>query len=260
MRIATWNVNSVRARLDRVLGWLAAANPDVACLQETKVVDADFPFDAFRAAGWHVVVHGQKTYNGVAIVARAEPTDVVRGMGDGDPDAEARLIAATVAGVRLVDVYVPNGQEVGSPKYAYKLRWLARLRAFLDSNCKAEQPLVVCGDFNIAPDDRDVWDVEKWRGQCLFSDAEKEALRHVAAFGLADALRLRHAEAGLFTWWDYRMGAFHRGWGLRIDHFLVTPSVAARLRSVTIDREARKGEQPSDHAPVVLELDQGAPA
>jgi len=255
VRIATWNVNSVRARLDRVVGWLDSARPDVACLQETKVVDADFPRAAFEASGWRVVTHGQKTYNGVAIVAREEPADVVRGMGDGDPDAEARLLAATVGGVRLVDVYVPNGQEVGSAKYAYKLRWLARLRAFLDQHARADAPLVVCGDFNIAPDDRDVWDPAKWKDQCLFSEPEKAALREVQAFGLDDALRLKHDEPGLFTWWDYRMGAFHRGWGLRIDHFLVTKSVAARLRSVTIDREARKGEGPSDHAPVVMEIE-----
>ena len=255
MKIATWNVNSVRARLERVLGWLASAQPDVACLQETKVVDADFPVEAFHAAGWRVAVHGQKTYNGVAIVAREEPKDVVRGMGDGDPDVQARLLAATVGGVRLVDVYVPNGQEVGSEKYAYKLSWLARLRAFLDSNFKPSDPLVVCGDWNIAPDDRDVWDPAKWKDQCLFSDAEKAALKQVQGFGLEDALRLKHEDAGLFTWWDYRMGAFHRGWGLRIDHLMITASIAARLRAVTIDREARKGEQPSDHAPVVMEIE-----
>jgi exodeoxyribonuclease-3 len=254
MRIATWNVNSVRARLERVIGWLDTAAPDVACLQETKATDADFPLAAFTARGWRVVTHGQKTYNGVAIVARSEPQAVVRGMGDGDPDAEARFLAATVGGVRLIDVYVPNGQEVSSAKYDYKLRWLKRLRGFLDSNHRPDEPLVVCGDFNIAMDDRDVWDVAKWQGQCLFSEPEKAALRDVQAFGLVDALRLRHADAGLFTWWDYRMGAFHRGWGLRIDHFLVTSSIAARLRDVTIDREARKGEQPSDHAPVVLDL------
>ncbi len=255
MKIVTWNVNSVRARLERVVGFLRKAEPDVACLQETKVVDADFPSEAFRALGYTATIHGQKTYNGVAILSKEPPTDVVRGMQDGDADADARFLAATVAGVRVIDVYVPNGQEVGSPKYDFKLRWLARLRAFLDRNCRKEQPLVVCGDFNVAPEDQDVWDPEKWRGQVLFSEPEKAALQAVRDFGLVDALRAKNREAGVYTWWDYRMGAFHRGWGLRIDHFLMTPALAARLRSVAVDREERKGQNPSDHAPVVAELE-----
>jgi len=163
MKLVTWNVNSVRARLERVVAYFRKAAPDVACLQETKVVDADFPVEAFRELGYHATFHGQKTYNGVAILSREAPADVVRGMQDGDPDADARLLAVTVAGMSVVDVYVPNGQEVGSPKYDFKLRWLARLRAFLDKNFRKEQPLVVCGDFNVAPEDRDVWDAEKWR-------------------------------------------------------------------------------------------------
>ncbi len=255
MKLATWNVNSVRARLGRVLAWLDKSKPDVACLQETKAQDAQFPLDAFRAAGWQVAMHGQKTYNGVAIVARTEPGAVVRGMNDGDADEQARLIAATVGGVRCIDVYVPNGQEVGSEKYAYKLRWLERLRTFLDRHHRSDEPVVLCGDFNIAPEDRDVWDVEKWRGQCLFSDAEKAALKKVMEFGLVDALRQKNDESGVFTWWDYRMGAFHRGWGLRIDHFLVTAPIAKRLRSVVVDREERKGAEPSDHAPVIAEIE-----
>lgn len=255
MKLVTWNVNSIRARLPRVTAFLKRVAPDVACLQETKVLDADFPADAFKELGYHATFHGQKTYNGVAILSLAPPAEVVKGMGDGEADPEARLVAATIAGVRVIDVYVPNGQTVESPKYAYKLRWLARLRAFLDRNCKADQPLVVAGDWNVAPEDRDVWDPAAWRGQVLFSEPEKAALREVAAFGLVDALREKSQEGGVFTWWDYRMGAFHRGFGLRIDHLLMTRPLAARLRTVVVERDERKGPEPSDHAPLVAELD-----
>jgi exodeoxyribonuclease-3 len=255
MKLVSWNVNSVRARRERVLAFLARVQPDVACLQETKVVDADFPLDCFRELGYHAAFHGQKTYNGVAILSKTEPADVQRGFGDGEPDAETRMIAATIAGLRVVDVYVPNGQAVGAEKFAFKLRWLARLRTWLDRACKPDQPLLICGDFNVAPEDRDVWDPEKMRDQVLFSEPEKAALREVCAFGLDDALRLQTPDAGIYTWWDYRMGAFHRGWGLRIDHFFVTKPVAARVRSVFVDRDERKGKEPSDHAPVILELE-----
>jgi exodeoxyribonuclease-3 len=255
MKLVTWNVNSIRARLPRVTAFLKRVAPDVACLQETKVLDADFPADAFKELGYHATFHGQKTYNGVAILSLAPPAEVVKGMGDGEADPEARLVAATIAGVRVIDVYVPNGQTVGSPKYAYKLRWLARLRAFLDRNCRADQPLVVAGDWNVAPEDRDVWDPAAWRGQVLFSEPEKAALRDVAAFGLVDALREKSQEGGVYTWWDYRMGAFHRGFGLRIDHLLMTRPLAARLRTVVVERDERKGPEPSDHAPLVAELD-----
>jgi exodeoxyribonuclease-3 len=255
MRIVTWNVNSVRARMVRLLAFLDKAQPDVACLQETKVVDEDFPAAALQERGWRVAFHGQKTYNGVAILARGEITDVERGFADGDEDAESRMIAATVGGVRFVCVYVPNGQAVGSPKFTYKLRWLHRLRLFLDRRHKKDEPLVLCGDFNVAPEDRDVWDPELWRGRVHFSDEEKAALRDVAGFGLHDALRLVNQDGGIYTWWDYRMGAFHRGWGLRIDHFLVTEPVARRVSSVRVDRDERKGKEASDHAPLIAEVD-----
>jgi len=255
MKLVTWNVNSVRARLERVVAFLEKAGPDVACLQETKVVDADFPAAAFRDLGYHAEFHGQKTYNGVALLSREAPRDVARGFDDGEPDPEARLIAASVGGLLVVNVYVPNGQAVGSEKFAWKLRWLARLRGWLDRRHRSTEALALCGDFNVAPEDRDVWDPEKWRGQVLFSDAEKAALREVYAFGLVDALRLRNPEAGVHTWWDYRMGAFHRGWGLRIDHVLVTPPLAQRVRSVVVDRDERKGKEPSDHAPVIAEFE-----
>jgi exodeoxyribonuclease-3 len=255
MKLATWNVNSIRARCERLLAFLAKARPDVACLQETKVVDADFPAGAFEKLGYHAAFHGQKTYNGVALLSREPPRDVERGFGDGEPDPEARLLAATMSGLRIVTVYVPNGQEVGSDKFAWKLKWLKRLRAWLERRHRPDDLLVVCGDFNVAPEDRDVWDPERWRGQVLFSDQEKAALREVGDFGLADALRLKNQDAGVYTWWDYRMGAFHRGWGLRIDHVLVTKPLAARVKSVLVDRDERKGKEPSDHAPVIVELD-----
>ena len=253
-RIATWNVNSVRARLPRVLAWLERQRPDVVCLQETKVVDEDFPAAEIAAVGYHAVVFGQKTYNGVAILSRQEPSHVVRGLPDDEADAERRLVAATVGGVRIVDVYAPNGGKVGSDKYAFKLDWFRRLRSWLDAECDAATDLLICGDFNVAPDDRDVYDPEAWRGQILCSEPEREALRGLTAWGLADGLRLHRQEGGLYTWWDYRAGAFHRGWGLRIDHVLLTRSLASRCTAVEIDRAERKGEKPSDHAPVIATL------
>ncbi len=254
LRVATWNVNSVRARLARVLAWLERQRPDVVCLQETKVVDDDFPAAEIAAAGYRAVVFGQKTYNGVAILAREEPADVVRGLPGDGPDAERRLIAATVGGVRVVGVYAPNGGEVGSDKYVFKLDWYRRLRAWLDAACDPAAELLICGDFNVAPDDRDVYDPVAWRGQTLCTDAEREALAGLAGWGLVDGLRLHRQEGGLYTWWDYRAGAFHRGWGLRIDHFLLTRPLAARCTAVDIDRDERKGDKPSDHAPVIATL------
>jgi len=251
MKVATWNVNSIRMRLDRLVKWLERRSPDVACLQETKVVDEDFPAEPLRALGYSCLVHGQKSYNGVAILSRAPATEVVRCLPGDEPDAERRILAADIEGVRFVNVYAPNGGEVGSAKYAYKLDWYGRLRGFFDSSMDPGSQVLLCGDFNVAPEDRDVWDPEKWRGQILFSEPEKEALRRVAAWGLIDSLRLHHAEGGLYTWWDYRAGAFHRGWGLRIDHILVSAALARRCVAVEIDREERKGEKPSDHAPVI---------
>ena len=254
VRIATWNVNSVRARLPRLLDWLERSRPDVACLQETKVVDADFPAAEIEALGYRCLVNGQKTYNGVAILSRQDARELARCLpGDGG-DAERRLIAAEVAGVTVVNVYVPNGGDVGLPKYDYKLAWLGRLRAFLDQACDPARALVLCGDFNVAPDDRDVWDPELWRGRILFSEPEKQALGRVVDWGLIDTLRLLHEGGGVYTWWDYRGGAFHRGWGVRLDHLFASRPLAARCRSVEVDREARKGPGPSDHAPVIAEF------
>lgn len=257
MKLATWNVNSVRARHERLLRWLAAHQPDVLCLQELKVLDADFPFDAVRAAGYHAAVYGQRAYNGVAILAREEPQGVMRGFDDGVDDPTARLISARVAGVRVACAYVPNGGELGSDKWAYKLDWLRRLRAWLERHCDPSEPLALVGDMNVAPEARDCSDPVAWEGTVLYHPDARAALRQVTEWGLVDAFRLMRPDAGLYSWWDYRMLAFPKNVGLRIDHVLVTPSLAARCSAASIDRDERKGKQPSDHAPVVVEFDLG---
>ena len=251
MKIATWNVNSIRIRLPRLLAWLERQKPDVVCLQETKVVDEDFPLAEITAAGYRALINGQKTYNGVAILSLAQATDVVKDMPGDEPESNRRVIAATIEGIRIINVYAPNGGSVGSDKYQYKLDWYRRLRAMLDGSLDPAAGVLVCGDFNVAPEDRDVWDPEQWRGQILFSEPEKEALRKVMAWGLSDALRIHRQEGGIYTWWDYRAGAFHRGWGLRIDHILLSAPLVKRCTGVEIDRNERKGEKPSDHAPVI---------
>jgi len=254
VKIATWNVNSIRTRLPRLLVWLERRRPDVVCLQETKVADDQFPFAELRALGYEALVAGQQTYNGVAVLTRAGAEEVARRLPDEGDDAQRRLLVARVAGLKVMSIYGPNGQEVGLDKYAYKLDWYRRFRAFLETSSKPDEALVLCGDLNIAPEDRDVWDPEKWRGQIMFSDPERAAFCDLVSWGLRDSLRLHRQEGGLFTWWDYRAGAFHRGWGLRIDHVLLTPALAARCLSVEIDRDERKGKKPSDHAPVVATL------
>ncbi len=254
MKIATWNVNSVRARQERLLAWLKKAQPDVLCLQELKCVDDDFPMEAVRELGYHASVHGQKTYNGVAILAKEEPKDVVKGLSDGVDDSHARLIAATVGGIRVVSAYAPNGQSVDSPQYQYKLEWYGRLRRYLDTRHKPDEPLVLGGDWNVAPEDIDTYDPKLWEGQTLFTLKERDALQRLGAFGLSDAFRRLHPGVQKFTWWDYRMLGFPKNLGLRIDHLYVTAPVAERLTVVDVDREERKGKQPSDHAPVWLEL------
>jgi exodeoxyribonuclease III len=255
MKIATWNVNSIRARRERVLGWLDAQRPEVLCMQETKVVDDDFPVAELRERGYHCALHGQKTYNGVAIAALEPLADVRRGFGDGGDDDQSRLIAASVGGVRVLSAYVPNGQSVGSDKYLYKLEWMARLRAHLERTYDPAAPLALVGDFNVAPEDRDVYDPVLWEGRVLCSDAERRALAAVVDWGLSDAIRLHHDEPGLYTWWDYRQLAFPKKRGLRIDHIYLTAPLAARCTDAFVDREARKGKLPSDHAPVLAVLD-----
>jgi exodeoxyribonuclease III len=255
MKIATWNVNSIRTRLPRLLSWLERRQPDIVCLQETKVVDANFPLAELEAAGYRCLINGQKTYNGVAILSLKEAIDAVRQLPGDTLESERRLLAAKIDGVKIINVYVPNGSEVGSIKYTYKLEWYRRLREFLDKSFDPKDQVLICGDFNVAPEDRDVWNPKLWQGKILFSEPEKEALKRVMEWGFIDTLRLHHSDGGFYTWWDYRAGSFHRGWGLRIDHILVSPPLAARCTSVEIDRDERKGEKPSDHAPVVATFD-----
>ncbi len=251
MRIATWNVNSIRARWPRLEAWLAANEPDVLCLQETKVTDEELPALELRATGYKVLHRGQKTYNGVAILARSDISDPVYALGDDAVDEQARMVAGTIDGVRVVSVYVPNGQSVGSEAYAYKLRWLAALRAFLQRD-GLDRPLAVCGDYNIAPEDRDVYDPRAY--DLMTTGDERDALARVVDLGLRDVLRLHHPDEQLFTWWDYRFGAFKRGRGARIDHIFVTEPLAARCHDARVDRDERASKQPSDHAPVLADF------
>ncbi|MFY9556965.1 MAG: exodeoxyribonuclease III [Blastocatellia bacterium] len=254
MKIATWNVNSVLARLPQVVQWLEAANPDVLCMQETKCVDERFPADEFSRLGYRSESFGQAAYNGVAILSRDKLEDVRRGLPDDEEGAQSRLLAATISGIRLVNVYVPNGQAVGAEKYYFKLEWLRRLRAYLDSGCNQDGKVLLCGDFNIAPEDRDVHSPELWRGRILFSEPEKEALEYVKQWGFVDAFRMHNQQDQQFSWWDYRAGAFRRNLGLRIDHMWMTQRLADECTSVIIDRTTRRWEKPSDHAPVVAEI------
>ena len=255
MKFATWNVNSVRARHDRLLAFLERHQPDVVCLQETKVVDDVFPADAFREAGYRVTVVGQKTYNGVAMLSRQAVDQVLRGFGDGGDDSEARLLAATVGDIRFVCVYVPNGRAVGSESYAYKLDWLARLRRFLAVDSSPDRPLALLGDFNVAPADIDVHDPDAWRGEILCSDEERQAFADLASWGLTDSFRALYPHEETFTWWDYRQLGFPKNRGLRIDHILLTQPLMGRLVDVVVDRDERKGKGPSDHAPVLALID-----
>jgi exodeoxyribonuclease-3 len=255
VKLATWNINSIRARLDRMFAWIDREKPDVLCLQETKVEDAGFPFDQLLAKGYQAVAYGQTSYNGVAILSTAPLTDVARTFGDGgELDDDARVIAATTHGIRVVCVYVPNGQDLASDRYPYKLAWFGRLRAYLDRTAKPDAPLVLCGDLNVTPDDRDVWSPAEWAGKIHVSPAEREALAGVVGFGLTDVFRAHNPDGGVYSWWDYRGVAFFKNRGLRIDCIYATAPVAARCTACTIDRNARKGENPSDHAPVIATL------
>jgi len=255
MKVASWNVNSIRARHDRLVAWTAEHRPDVLCLQEIKVENDQFPRESLEAQGYRWALWGQRTYNGVAIAARSELRDVVVGFGDEPGDAEARAIAATVDGVRIASVYIPNGQAVGSDKFAYKLAWLARLRAWLDRAVDPGQPFLLCGDFNVAPEDRDVHDPAAWAGKIHCSEPERAALRQVLGWGLVDVFRRHHEEGDHYSWWDYRGVSFFKNRGLRIDHIFASASMAARSRGCEIDREARKGQNASDHAPVYATFD-----
>jgi len=258
VKIITWNVNSIRTRLERVLGVLERHQPDLLCLQETKVTDDIFPHEALAEAGYQAVVHGQKTYNGVALLAREQPEDVLNGF-PGDPIPEqARVISGTLGGVRVINAYVVNGKDLHDPKFTMKLAWLDALLDWLEAEHDSSQPLVMLGDFNIAPDERDVWDLEYWKDKIFFSPAEHERLARLSRWGLTDLFREKCDEAGKFTWWDYRGGAFQRGNGLRIDLILGTAPIVERCEDVLIDRDERKkGDweaKPSDHVPVLVTL------
>ncbi|HXD83817.1 MAG TPA: exodeoxyribonuclease III [Rudaea sp.] len=253
MKIATWNVNSLKVRLPHLREWLGSAGPDIVALQETKTEDAKFPVEEIAALGYRCVFSGQKTYNGVAILAREEPRDIVTDI-PGLDDPQRRILVATVAGVRVANLYVVNGQEVGSDKFAYKLDWLAKVRAFLADEIRRHPNLVVLGDFNIAPDDRDVHDPSAWHEQVLCSTPERDALKSMFDLGLHDSFRLFESTGGHFSWWDYRQAAFRRNLGLRIDLILASEALRSRCRGSVIDRTPRTWERPSDHAPAILEL------
>jgi exodeoxyribonuclease III len=257
MRIATWNVNSLKARLTRVEEWLDYARPDVLCIQETKLADSAFPAMAFQTLGYEAAHHGNGRWNGVAILSRVGLDDPVAGFtGEAEDDiVESRLLSATCGGVRVTTVYVPNGRAVGTEHYEAKLAWLEQLRAHIDATCDRSGKVAVCGDFNIAPDDRDVWDPAKAHGATHVSEPERKALAALCEWGLTDAFRLRYDQAGLFSWWDYRAGDFHKGRGMRIDLILLSAALADHVSAALIDRNARKGKLPSDHAPVFVDID-----
>lgn len=253
-KVATWNVNSLRVRLPQVLTWLASAQPDILGLQETKVVDADFPVDDIRAAGYHALFRGEKTYNGVAILSKLEAKHPVRQL-PGMEDTQCRFLAASFSDVQFINVYVPNGQEVGSDKYKYKLAWLQSLKKYVHGPLQRHARLLIVGDFNIAPDDRDVHDAKQWQDQILCSGPERKAFSDLLAEGLKDSFRLFTQAENSFSWWDYRAMAFRRNRGLRIDHILMSDSLSAACTKSYIDKTPRKLERPSDHTPVIAELD-----
>ncbi len=255
MKVATWNVNSIRARQQHVIDWLDAVRPDVLCLQELKVADEDFPHERIAESGYEAAVFGEKTYNGVAIVSRYPLSDVRRGFDDGVDDAQARLMSARIEGITIFSAYFPNGGEVGSDKFEYKLRWINRLRELLARRFDPKvDEVALCGDFNVAPLDDDIARPAQWRPTVLACDAAREALTDLASFGLEDVVRPFHPQGGLYSWWDYRGRGYERNNGLRIDHIYCTPPLAARTIGAIVDREERARKSPSDHAPVMVEL------
>jgi exodeoxyribonuclease-3 len=253
MRIATWNVNSLTARLPRVEEWIGYAQPDVLCLQETKQADAAFPHETFAALGYEAAHHGDGRWNGVAILSRVGLNQVAVGMGS-DDDQGSRLVAADCGGVSVHSVYVPNGRSLDSDQYPVKLAWLGRLKALLQETSAPDRRVAVCGDFNVAPDDRDVWDPAQFVGMTHVSQPERDALADLESWGLVDVFRRLYTDGGLFSWWDYRAGSFHKHQGMRIDLILVTEVLAAGATYGLIDRNARKGQKPSDHTPVFVDI------
>ncbi|GDX26361.1 exodeoxyribonuclease III [Actinomycetes bacterium] len=255
MRLATWNVNSLRARMVRVEEWLVDVQPDVVCMQETKMAQDAFPTETFAAMGYESVHHGQGQWNGVAILSRVGLENPVRNFADGqEPDPEARLVTATCAGIRVSSVYVPNGRELDHDHYKYKLAWMKRLIDHLDADTSPTQGVIVTGDYNIAPEDQDVYNPADFVGATHVSEAERQVLRDLEAWGMSDVFRHHHSDDKLYSWWDYRAGGFNQNKGMRIDLILATQSVLEKTRWTIVDRQARKGEKPSDHAPVLVDI------
>lgn len=254
MKIATWNVNSINIRLEQVLKWLEKTSVDVLCLQETKCVDEKFPFEEIGKAGYKTAFVGEKSYNGVAILSRHEIRDVQKNFHDDALDAPKRLIAAGIKNVRIVNTYIPNGTELWSDKFTFKLDWLQRLRKMFDETCSPEGDVLLCGDFNVAPGELDVWNVGAWEGKLHFSKPERAAIHHVKQWGFVDVFRKMNGNQKVFSWWNYREGAFAKNHGLRIDHIWTSASLAEKCVACWIDREPRGWERPSDHTPVVAEF------
>jgi exodeoxyribonuclease-3 len=258
VKIATWNVNSIKARLEPVQAWLKAANPDIVCLQEIKCIDENFPAGAFEALGYNCAVHGQKSYNGVAILSKRPLEDISPRLPGGDGDDHARYLEVVATGakgmVRVASIYAPNGNPMDTPKFAYKLAWLERLRAHAAGLLANEEPVVLMGDYNVIPEDKDARNPKAWLKDALFQPESKAALRRIENLGYTDALRALHSEAGRYTFWDY-FGSWERNNGIRIDHILLSPQAADRLKACEIDSQVRGGDKPSDHVPVWVELD-----
>jgi len=254
MKTACWNVNSINSRLDRAVAFLGRHQPDILCLQELKCLEDKFPYEAFQNIGYHCYIHGQKTYNGVALISARPMTNVRMGFIDGVRDEDSRFISGKLDGVDFLCGYIPNGQAVGAEKYYFKLNWLARLQRHLESDYRKTDDVVLVGDFNIAPEDIDVYDPIAWRGQILCSQKERDALKELKRFGLQDCFRVKFPQAVEYTWWDYRNLGFQKNLGLRIDFILASASMVERLEKVYIDRDERKGEKPSDHAPILAEF------
>jgi exodeoxyribonuclease-3 len=252
-KIATWNVNSLRVRLPHVLQWLETANPDVLALQETKIIDDDFPFAEFKQAGYECFISGQKTYNGMAIITKSSGSDIVTDIPQLN-DPQRRVLAVTIGDTRILNLYVPNGESVDSEKYGYKLNWLHHLNLFVQQELEKHSKYIILGDFNIAPEDIDVHDPKRWQGKVLFSEKERAALQSLLNLGLSDCFRLHTPAEKSFTWWDYRLNAFQRNWGLRIDHVFASASLASACINCYIDKEPRIWERPSDHVPVIAEF------
>jgi exodeoxyribonuclease III len=257
MKIATWNVNSINVRMPQLLKWLADTDVDVVCLQETKCVDENFPYQPIKDAGYHTAFYGQKSYNGVAILSKHNIDDVQKNFPDDDDESPKRLIAATINSVRIVNTYIPNGTELWTDKFKFKLDWLQRLRRYFDETCDLGSDVLLCGDFNVAPEELDVWSVPAWEGKLHFSKPERAAMHNVKQWGFVDVYRKINPDLQEFSWWDYRAGAWQRNRGLRIDHIWTSSSVAEKCTACWIDKTPRALEKPSDHAPVIAEFEFG---